>query len=201
MARGYFYRGQADPFAFYRTPKLLFTDPEYGNLTIAARTLYGILLDREVLSDKNGWIDKNGRIFVYMTNKNICKTLNVSDKTATKILAELEEIDLIHCVRQGQGKPCRIYVKNFLDTEHVRLMTSSSSDSELGESPDPRSKVLRCNDTGTKLNNLLDMHLEGKTDHDTYDKKKSDLQKRIDDLKSVIADLQDVETVVLMQKM
>lgn len=44
----------------------------------------------------------------------------------------------------------------------------------------------------SKLNNLLDMHLEGKIDYDTYDKKKSDLQKRIDDLKSVIADLQDV---------
>lgn len=150
MARGYFHRGQADPFAFYRTPKILFTDPEYGNLTIAARTLYGILLDREVLSDKNGWIDKNGKIFVYMTNKNICKTLNVSDKTATKILAELEEIDLIQRVRQGQGKPCKIYVKNFLNTEHVRHLTSSSSDSELGESPDLGSEVIRCNDN--KLN-------------------------------------------------
>lgn len=159
MARGYFHRGQADPFAFYRTPKLLFTDPEYGNLTIAARTLYGILLDREVLSDKNGWIDKNGRIFVYMTNKNICKTLNVSDKTATKILAELEEIDLIQRVRQGQGKPCRIYMKNFLDTEHIRLMTSSSSDSELGESPDPGSEVLRCNDTETNHTEFTDTYL------------------------------------------
>lgn len=47
-------------------------------------------------------------------------------------------------------------------------------------------------DMSSKLNNLLDMHLEGKIDYDTYDKKKSDLQKRIDDLKSVIADLQDV---------
>lgn len=148
--RRYFHRGQADLFAFYRTPKLLFTDPEYGNLTIAARTLYGILLDREVLSDKNGWIDKNGRIFVYMTNRSVCKTLKISDKTATKLLVELEEIDLIKRVRQGQGKPCRIYVKDFLDTEHVRRLTSNGSDSELGVSSDPGSEVLRCNDN--KLN-------------------------------------------------
>ena len=41
------------------------------------------------------------------------------------------------------------------------------------------------------------MHLEEKIDYDTYDKKKSDLQKRIDDLKSVIADLQDVRNTKL----
>lgn len=171
MARGYFYRGQADSFAFYRTPKLLFTDPEYGNLTIAARTLYGILLDREVLSDKNGWIDKNGRIFVYMTNKNICKTLNVSDKTATKILAELEEIDLIHRVRQGQGKPCRIYVKNFLDTEHVRRLTSSSSDSELGVSSDPGTEILRCNNTETIHTECTDTNLITSADANRVDER------------------------------
>ena len=114
MGRGYFYRGQSEQFVFYRTPKALFTEPEYEKLTIPAKALYGILLDRESLSDKSGWFDDKGRIFVYMTNKSICKALNISDKTATKLLVELEEIDLIQRVRQGQGKPTRIYVKNFI---------------------------------------------------------------------------------------
>ena len=150
MARGYFHRGESEQYAFYRTPKILFTDPEYETLTALAKILYGVLLDRESLSDKNKWVDDMGRIFVYMTNKNICRLLHISDKTATKLLIELEKIDLIQRVRQGQGKPCKIYVKNFLNTEHVRHLTSSSSDSELGESPDLGSEVLRCNDN--KLN-------------------------------------------------
>lgn len=150
MARGYFHRGESEQYAFYRTPKILFTDPEYENLTALAKILYGVLLDRESLSDKNKWVDDMGRIFVYMTNKNICRLLHISDKTATKLLIELEKIDLIQRVRQGQGKPCKIYVKNFLNTEHVRHLTSSSSDSELGESLDLGSEVLRCNDN--KLN-------------------------------------------------
>lgn len=159
MARGYFHRGESEQYAFYRTPKILFTDPEYETLTALAKILYGILLDRESLSDKSGWFDDRGRIFVYMTNRSICRLLRISDKTATKILVELEEIDLIQRVRQGQGKPNRIYVKNFLDTEHVRLMTSSSSDSELGESPDPGSEVLRCNDTETNHTEFTDTYL------------------------------------------
>lgn len=135
MGRGYFYRGQSEQFVFYRTPKALFTEPEYEKLTIPAKALYGILLDRESLSDKSGWFDDNGRIFVYMTNKSICKALNISDKTATKLLVELEEIDLIQRVRQGQGKPTRIYVKNFLDTESLRFLTRKNSDSGLGDVP------------------------------------------------------------------
>lgn len=147
MARRYLHRGDANRFPFYRIPKQLFIEEEYARLTIAAKTLYGILLDIEGLSERNGWTDKKGRIFVYMTNQSICKTLKISDKTATKLLVELEEIDLIKRVRQGQGKPCRIYVKNFLDTEHVRCLTSNGSDSELGVSSDPGSEILRCNNT------------------------------------------------------
>lgn len=147
MARRYLHRGDANRFPFYRIPKQLFIEEEYARLTIAAKTLYGILLDIEGLSERNGWTDKKGRIFVYMTNQSICKTLKISDKTATKLLVELEEIDLIKRVRQGQGKPCRIYVKNFLDTEHVRRLTSNGSDSELGVSSDPGSEILRCNNT------------------------------------------------------
>lgn len=131
MARGYFHRGESEQYAFYRTPKILFTDPEYETLTALAKILYGVLLDRESLLDKNKWVDDRGRIFVYMTNKTICKLLHISDKTATKLLVELEKIDLIQRVRQGQGRPSKIYVKKFFDTERVRLLERNRSDSEF----------------------------------------------------------------------
>lgn len=171
MARGYFHRGESEQYTFYRTPKVLFTEPEYEELTALAKILYGILLDRESLSDKSGWFDDRGRIFVYMTNRSICRLLRISDKTATKILVELEEIDLIQRVRQGQGKPSRIYVKNFLDTEHVRRLTSNGSDSELGESADLGSEVLRCNDTETIHTECKETHLITSTDAKREDKR------------------------------
>ena len=145
MARGYFHRGESEQYAFYRTPKILFTDPEYETLTALAKILYGVLLDRESLSDKNKWVDDRGRIFVYMTNKTICKLLHISDKTATKLLVELEKIDLIQRVRQGQGRPSKIYVKKFFDTERVRLLERNRSDSEFVDVSDQGAEILRCN--------------------------------------------------------
>ena len=171
MARRYFHRGESEQYAFYRTPKILFTDPEYETLTALAKVLYGVLLDRESLSDKNKWVDDRGRIFVYMTNKTICRLLHISDKTATKRLVELEKIDLIQRVRQGQGKPCRIYVKNFLDTEHVQRLTNNGSDSEHGESPDLVSEVLRCNNTETIHTELTDTNLITSVDANRVDER------------------------------
>lgn len=169
MARGYFYRGQSEQFAFYRTPKILFTDPEYETLTALARILYGILLDRESLSDKSGWVDDRGRIFVYMTNKTICRLLHISDKTATKLLVELEETDLIQRVRQGQGKPTRIYVKDFLDTERARLLERNGSDSELGKVSDQVAEILRCNETKDNDTKCIETNLISSRDTTSRD--------------------------------
>lgn len=54
----YFYGIQSEQFAFYRIPKVLFTDDRFRVLSAEAKTLYGILLDRVTLSAKNGWIDQ-----------------------------------------------------------------------------------------------------------------------------------------------
>ena len=52
----YFYGAQSEQFAFYRVPKVLFTNDRFKYLSAEAKTLYGILLDRVPLSAKNGWI-------------------------------------------------------------------------------------------------------------------------------------------------
>ena len=59
----YFYGAQAEQFAFYRVPKVLFTNDRFKYLSAEAKTLYGILLDRVPLSAKNGWIDEQGRVY------------------------------------------------------------------------------------------------------------------------------------------
>ena len=63
----YFYGEQSEQYAFYRTPKVFYTDEKFRGLSSDAKTVYGILLDRVSLSAKNGWSDEEGRVFVYMT--------------------------------------------------------------------------------------------------------------------------------------
>lgn len=76
MAFDYFYGQQSDQFAFYRIPKVLFTDERFWNVSTDAKLLYGILLDRMNLSAKNGWIDENMRVFIIFTNEEIQEALN-----------------------------------------------------------------------------------------------------------------------------
>ncbi len=112
----YFYGSQSEQFSFYRIPKLLMTDPRFRDISTDAKLLYGLLLDRMSLSSKNDWQDETGRVFVYFTAEETMSTLNCREQKAAKIFAELDQktgIGLIERIRQGQGKPSKIYVKNF----------------------------------------------------------------------------------------
>ena len=109
----YYYGPEAEQFAFYRIPKILF-EAENVSLSTDAKLLYGIFLDRMQLSAKNKWLDDNGRVYIFFTVKQIMKAMQISNKTATKLLHELENTGFIEREKQGLTKPDRIYVKNFL---------------------------------------------------------------------------------------
>ena len=147
MKYDYFYEEQSEQFVFYKVPKVLCTEEEFRKLSSDAKLLYGLLLDRVSLSQKNGWVDENGRIYVVFTLDNIMISLNCSDKTATKMLVELEKHGLIERKRQGQGKPVLIYVKNFIHSENLRVLTRKISDSGLVECTTLDSEKVRCNNT------------------------------------------------------
>lgn len=53
MAFDYFTPGEAEQYAFYRVPKLLITGEQFKTLSMEAKLLYGILLDRVSLSLKS----------------------------------------------------------------------------------------------------------------------------------------------------
>ena len=67
----YFHDYESEQFAFYRIPKVLFTDDYFRNLSSDAKVLYGLMLDRMALSIKNKWVDEDGRVYIifYIWNK------------------------------------------------------------------------------------------------------------------------------------
>ena len=113
MTLDYFYGQTGELFSFYRIPKALFQEQRFQSLSTDAKTLYGILLDRMSLSVKNGWLDKQNRVFIIFTIEDVKRALCCADNKATKLLRELEEFGLIERKRRGQGKPSLVYVKNF----------------------------------------------------------------------------------------
>lgn len=120
MQFNYYYGGQAEMFSFFRVPKILFTAPEFKGLSNDAKLLYGLMLDRMSLSAANGWFDSQGRVYIYFTMNQVMEVLNCGHEKAIKLLAELDTkkgIGLIERVKQGQGRPTIIYVKQFTDTK------------------------------------------------------------------------------------
>ena len=108
---------ESEQYAFYRVPKVLFTNDRYWNLSTDAKMLYGLLLDRMALSQKNGWVDEEGRVFIIYTIDKIMEALGCGNKKAIQLLSELEKkADLIMRKKQGLGKPNLIYVKKFIAT-------------------------------------------------------------------------------------
>ena len=114
MSEWVFHTSMAEP----PIPKLLFSDERFEALSTDAKLLYGMLIDRMELSMKNGWTDKDGRVFIYFTLEDARERLKCGTEKIVKLFAELDSekgIGLIECVRQGLGKPNIIYVKNFMD--------------------------------------------------------------------------------------
>lgn len=114
------YGQEAEQYSYYRVPKILFTEPMFQKLSTDAKLLYGLFLDRMQLSIKNGWIDENGRVFIYFTVENIMAAFLCGNKKAGQLLAELDDkhgIGLITRVRQGLGKPDKIFVRKCIRSE------------------------------------------------------------------------------------
>ncbi len=58
-------------YRFLKVPLCLFSD-SYSQLSVEAKILYAFLLDRLTLSEKNGFLDEDGSVFVYYTNSEVC---------------------------------------------------------------------------------------------------------------------------------
>ncbi len=81
-----------------------------------AKLLYGMMIDRMELSQKNGWIDKRRRTYIYFTIDEVKDRFHCANDKAVKLMKELDGekgIGLIESVRRGLGKlhfafPCAV---------------------------------------------------------------------------------------------
>lgn len=113
----YLYDVDEAQYSFVRVPKLLLQHESYQRISSEAKLLYSLLLDRVSLSHKNGWKDKQNRIYIIYPIAEIMEEMNCGKNKAVQLLDELEQkAGLIVRKRQGLGKPNLIYVKSFFRT-------------------------------------------------------------------------------------
>jgi len=110
----YYYGNEQGNLLFFKLPQAFFDNEKYEKLSDSAKILYSLMLDRMGLSQKNGWFDENNRVYIYFTLDDIRKHMKCGQDKCIKLLAELDSIKgfgLIERIKQGQGKPAKIYVK------------------------------------------------------------------------------------------
>ncbi len=129
------YGQEAEQYTFYRIPKVLFSDPTFDSLSTDAKLLYGLLLDRMQLSIKNQWVDDDGKVYIYFTLDSIKNSLSCSYKKAGLLMGELDDkkgIGLITRVKQGLGKPDKVFVHKCVNTEWSNLPFQSGKNDRSG---------------------------------------------------------------------
>ena len=169
----YYYGDESSQFSFYRIPRQLVTGQQFKKISTDAKLLYGLLLDRMGLSARNSWYDDAGRVYIFYTLDEIQEDLNCGHEKAVKLLSELDTdkgCGLIERMKQGQGKPTKIYVKRFttrqvtaetiVPQEVPRLPKIGSQEvgkSEVKSSEKPRSRlpIIRSADFGKSDGNYI----------------------------------------------
>ena len=81
-----------------------------SGLSINARLLYGLLLNRAMLSRKNGWVDGQGRVYIVYPIRRMAEDLDRSERTVKNALNELSSAGYLRRVRRGFSQPNRLYV-------------------------------------------------------------------------------------------
>lgn len=132
----YFYGEESEQYSFFKVPRLLVTSERFKVLSSDAKLLYTFMLDRMGLSARNGWYDEEGRVYIYYPLEEVCELLNCSHGKAVRVFAELDTakgVGLIERVRQGLGRPSRIYVKKFSTREIPSSPTGENQESSKEE--------------------------------------------------------------------
>ena len=139
--------------------------------------LYGLMLDRLALSRENGWVDENQRVYIYFTIEDVCDTLHCKADKAVKLFAELDLVKgfgLIQRIKQGQGKPARIYVLRYLSVDEAQ--TSANAKSRLRKNRSQEYGKTEVCATAKPKSRLLEIRGQdfGKTEGNNNKKKNTD---------------------------
>lgn len=95
---------------YLRFPLTLLANPKYREISLEAKMVYALLLNRLTLSQKNGWVNDKQEVYLIYTREEAANALNVSYKKVIAAFRELIAVELLAETRQGRGYPNLLYV-------------------------------------------------------------------------------------------
>lgn len=75
-----------------------------------AKLLYTQFLWKAQLSQRNAWVDSQGRVYFIYPIHQIAVDMNKSETTIKDVMRELVEAQLLEKIPEGRGRPNRLYI-------------------------------------------------------------------------------------------
>lgn len=126
---------------FLRFPLTLLANPKYKDMSLEAKFIYSLLLNRLTLSQKNGWINEDNEVYLIYTREDAANILNISYKKTIAAFRELIDKGLLHEKRQGRGYPNLLYVLK-AELDDVEAAEFSEEYHRTAEDADPEETVM-----------------------------------------------------------
>ena len=130
MEFNYLYGKQAEQFAYVNIPKALIREEAFSDVSLEAKMLYGLIMERMGMYRKNKWQDEQGRVYVLYPVKEIMDDMNRSEASVSKYLSELEDAKLDEKV----GLLFEIYIMAM--NLHYRMFGSYGMERKISEKRD-----------------------------------------------------------------
>lgn len=129
MSKCWSERDKAD-YRFIRIPRVFVTG--FADVSLQAKWVYAILLDRLMLSKKNHdrFSDENG-LFLYFKQDEMAALLGITTRAIKTLFAELKEKGLIETRREGLGRPQKIYITKLSELSGSEIRGEENFPSEV----------------------------------------------------------------------
>ncbi len=132
-------------YSFIKFPRVLIEGEQFRNISIEARTLLALILDRHGLSEINHdrFTDMNGEVYVIYTVEKVCDRFACGRTKALRLFRELESNGMITRKRTNGCKPSRIYLsqlflndltQDFANSQNTTLQSIKNELCKVSES-------------------------------------------------------------------
>ncbi len=133
------------------------------NLSHTAKLLYTLLLGRATLSQKNNWMDAQGRIYVVYPLSKLSKDLRYSVSSVTRAFVRIgKSAQLVERIRSGFSKPSRILLKVPYTTQNCAVTVCKNAEHDCAETSSMIAQ--KCTPNQRNKNLLKNSHLTRATD-------------------------------------
>lgn len=144
-------------YPFIRYPRALIDNPMFSHISIEARTLFAMILDRMNLSTINSdrFTDENGEIFIIYTVEEVCEKLGCGNTRALRIFRELETENMIIRKRNNCCMPYKIYITQRFSEFAKQEPANAENDNSRIHEIQPREFTKRVDSKNNNSNNNI----------------------------------------------